>query len=813
MDSAPPDGHSRIDAAQPDPLVRTSDGTPNQISRHYECPTFMIVPSMACQASCRYCFGPHKGAVMNEAVAAATVGFIRTVATDTATDEVSIVFHGGEPLLAPIRVWRVLLDGIRTQLSGFNTHLTLQSNLWNLTDEMLALLRQNDVAIGTSMDGPQEWCDVNRGEGYFDKTMTSVHKATAAGCTVSAIATITKQTLPHAKEIASYFRDLGMPLVLHGAVDGLGNKGSPFTLTADEYADMVEGLFPWYVHNEKNMRLDTFDHFVSGVVNGDPRVCTLRDCFGMFLAISPIGDITSCQRLTGQDEFKLGSVFGNPTLKELFASPAARRQLDRETACAKRCADCQFYAICKGGCYYNALASGDGIIDSWCPAYERIFNFVQTKVLEEMQSPANLTAVASRPAEPGEHPLLREGAYIALAGKPHPSQIADNARRILAIHELGVTPDSATAARHLCDEGICGEPALTKKLIDAMRHQVHRATSRNNCYAHVTFDCNLRCTHCYAEGGARQDEMPMASFERLADETIEQSFRQLVITGGEPLVHSQRARLLEICQARKGEGTNLVLRTNLTGHFCEDDLAALAVAFDQVVVSVDGNEQTHNARRGAGTYANLTDNLEHYAEVADATPGSAELSLACVMSANDINGDPGQSVARLGERLHVKRVRFRPLLPLGRAAHLDEPVMCEGLMQHVRPEEMLKTQWRPLTTCGIGQNLFVKPGGGAYPCYAWCDDHTLIGNVFADGLATVLASAGFARLLACSVDTIDKCRDCEFRYLCGGACRAWGNQTVLDVNAAPPQCDHLKTRAQSLINAATDYVLGKVVLA
>lgn len=84
------------------------------------------------------------------------------------------------------------------------------------------------------------------------------------------------------------------------------------------------------------------------------------------------------------------------------------------------------------------------------------------------------------------------------------------------------------------------------------------------------------------------------------------------------------------------------MRTNLTGEFSGGDLYALAKDFDQVVVSVDGNEQTHNARRGAGAYANMVGNLERYALVASTVRGAAELSLACVMSAEDVNGEPGK---------------------------------------------------------------------------------------------------------------------------------------------------------------------------
>ena len=68
---------------------------------------------------------------------------------------------------------------------------------------------------------------------------------------------------------------------------------------------------------------------------------------------------------------------------------------------------------------------------------------------------------------------------------------------------------------------------------------------------------------------------------------------------------------------------------------------------------------------------------------------------------------------------------------------MKSPVMCEGLMEHVSPDEMLKSRINPLTTCWIGQNLFIKPDGGCYPCYAWCDDHTFIENAFENGLHEV----------------------------------------------------------------------------
>jgi hypothetical protein len=90
------------------------------------------------------------------------------------------------------------------------------------------------------------------------------------------------------------------------------------------------------------------------------------------------------------------------------------------------------------------------------------------------------------------------------------------------------------------------------------------------------------------------------------------------------------------------------------------------------------------------------------------------------------------------------------------------------------------------------------------PCCAWCGECPYRQCFrLEDECSPVVA---VQKLSACMVDMIAKCCDCAYRYLCGGACRTWGNQTVLDRNAAPVQCDQLQQRAQLLIDAAREYL-------
>ena len=122
-------------------------------------PGFMIVPSLSCQASCKYCFGPHTGPAMDRVTAGETVRFIHSAAKECGLEEISVIFHGGEPLLASFAVWETLLEGLSRSPDGIPVSFSVQSNLWRLDEQFLQLFEKYRVSIGTSLDGPRELCD------------------------------------------------------------------------------------------------------------------------------------------------------------------------------------------------------------------------------------------------------------------------------------------------------------------------------------------------------------------------------------------------------------------------------------------------------------------------------------------------------------------------------------------------------------------------------------------------------------------------------------------------------------------------------
>ncbi len=760
----------------------------------------------------------------------AAVAFMADTAAKTRQSKIKLTFHGGEPLVAGPGILRRALDGLATRVGCKGFDAAIQSNLWLLDEEFCTLFRKHRVEIGTSLDGPEDITDRQRGPGYFARTMAGIRKARDHGLQAGCIATFTPSTLPRWREVFDFFLAERLGFSIHPAVLPLnGNTGEGscppsdsqtrnprYHLAPGEYGTLLCRMLDYYVDHRRELAISSLDQMTKGLVCGEGKVCTFRDCLGMFLSIDPNGDIYPCQRFCGLPEYRMGTLANDPTLTDLFSSPIARRLAARQEHVHQHCKECSHLSYCKGGCPYNVWASNqvDRVQDPYCEAYRTVFNHIQNRLSAEMATKENINAMAERPWTGQGHPLLRKGPLIELVRDgPHPSQTARTAKRIIAAVELAKGPDIPAVAVRLVKMGICRNQESAVASLTALDRQLHpEVIPLNNLYLHITFRCQLECTHCYARAdahGHEQGEMSVAALEKLIREAKEAQFRQVVITGGEPLIHSERQSLLRML-VRLHLWTapmNLVLRTNLAMDMDDDTLCLIAQAVDQVVVSVDGNEQTHDTRRGRGAYAAVVRNLEFYTEISKKIPKAGELSLATVMRAVDIQSEAGHAVRELARRLGVRRTRFRPLLPLGRAADWDEPPASEPLGAHIDPMELIENGFHPVACCGFGQNLYVEPSGQSFPCYAYHRPHAFLGNVIENGLSVVLHSEGFQDLARHTVNTNPKCSDCEVRYLCGGACRAWGvTPCQHDLDKPPFECNGLKKRATGLLVAARHYL-------
>ena len=154
--------------------------------------------------------------------------------------------------------------------------------------------------------------------------------------------------------------------------------------------------------------------------------------------------------------------------------------------------------------------------------------------------------------------------------------------------------DSQEGIEYLLNEGIILMEEDTKpRNIKASQSP---APSLRYLLLNITNRCNLACRHCYI-GEAGQEEMQPDVFEKTISQFEDMGGLKLMISGGEPLLHSKFRELMDILQSYK---LRTVILSNGT---LIDDVTAgtLSQYVNEVQVSIDGT-QSHDLLRGKGSY-------------------------------------------------------------------------------------------------------------------------------------------------------------------------------------------------------------------
>ena len=332
-----------------------------------------------------------------------SIGTIRDVVSwlkDFRNDRVTFTFHGGEPLLAGAGFYREALPMLSDELSHLKPDFAMQTNLWLLTPELAGILAAYHVPLGTSIDGPQELNDLQRGDGYFEKTMRGYELARSFGLQVSFICTFTSYSVQFREEIFNFFLQNRFRLKLHPALPSLrGRNPEQWALPPEEYGELLVFLLDKYLENMGAIEIMNINDLCRCVFTRRGSVCTFVNCTGNTFAVGPDGSIYPCYRFVGMPEWVMGHVRDRPTVEELSRSDAWQRMHQYEEYVDTACAGCAHIRYCRGGCPYNAIVPTGGEIkgvDPHCRAYQRIFCEITKRLNEEMSGSSFLDHASLR---------------------------------------------------------------------------------------------------------------------------------------------------------------------------------------------------------------------------------------------------------------------------------------------------------------------------------------------------------------------------------------------------------------------------------
>ncbi|OPY35729.1 MAG: pyrroloquinoline quinone biosynthesis protein PqqE [Methanoregula sp. PtaU1.Bin051] len=374
----------------------------------------MLIPTLGCPARCSYCWSSEPGSpVMTIDTVNDVVEWLREFRED---ERVTFTFHGGEPLLAGADYYRQALPLLAGGLSHLQPQFALQSNLWLMTPELANILTEYHIPVGSSIDGPEEICDSQRGTGYFRKTMEGFGIARAHGVDVRFICTFTARSVKRKEEIFDFFLRNGFTMKLHPALPSLkSNEPGQWALDPAEYGELLVYLLDQYLIHLGEIEIMNINDLFRCVFTRHGSVCTFVDCVGSTFAIGPDGDIFPCYRFIGMPEYCYGNVSDRPSFDEIRKTAAWERMYRFTKNVDTACKTCAHIRYCRGGCPYNAIVANGGPdrgVDCNCTAYKRIFDEMTDRLNREMfEGPAMEMApfekAGRKPMKPGIMALMQ----------------------------------------------------------------------------------------------------------------------------------------------------------------------------------------------------------------------------------------------------------------------------------------------------------------------------------------------------------------------------------------------------------------------
>lgn len=355
--------------------------------------TIIIKPTYNCNFRCKYCYlsnhTKNEGQIMDISLAELFFAQLREYVDARNVKKITIIWHGGEPLLWGEENFRTIFEYIDSSFKDVQHKNAIQTNLSLMSESYIDLFKEHDVHIGFSLDGDKSINDSQRvykgNRGTFDDIINKLELCRSAGLSIGCIVVGSKKHLGRIKELYSFLCENHLnfkfnPLFVSGEAKSHINE---YGLTAMEYADMAIELFDlWYHDNENELVESNFVEIASNLLSGKTSHCLFcRNCQDNFFAVSPNGDILPCGRFCDEEYKELS--YGNISERSLFDILEGRKGYEsyqRASFIEKSdCKKCEFYSICHGGCLHEGFLSSKDFKHKTflCIAYKRIFKHIK----------------------------------------------------------------------------------------------------------------------------------------------------------------------------------------------------------------------------------------------------------------------------------------------------------------------------------------------------------------------------------------------------------------------------------------------------
>ena len=361
----------------------------------------LISPTYRCNADCEYCYENKTSDVMKledfERILRKTVTYLRR---QEVTD-LKLYWQGGE-ILTMTPEWLLRAhDFIRKvgESAGITIECSVQSNLLGFSPKWRRVISEMfDNHIGSSLDFPNLYRKVVGGapETFNDTWLRRYQEARDAGIDVGIIAVLNSGSLDvGAHEFYGYYIDRLSMKSFQVNTPYPGGLPTPakrnFPLDDDLLSDFYTDLFDlWMLKGRPaGVCISPFDQFIKYFRTGENSLscCYGENCANTFLGIDPKGNVSQCEGFAASyPEQMYGNILACQDMAEIMNGPVRQQFLERPIRLMEEedCAECEFLAICHGGCPVRAYSTTGSLFrkDPNCQSSKTLFSLGRSAAIE-----------------------------------------------------------------------------------------------------------------------------------------------------------------------------------------------------------------------------------------------------------------------------------------------------------------------------------------------------------------------------------------------------------------------------------------------
>jgi uncharacterized protein len=330
---------------------------------------FILQPTPFCNLDCQYCYLPDRDNKAKISLEIVEASFERLFSSNLVKDNVYIVWHCGEPLVAGLPFFKEaisILEAVAKKYSKENSYTNgIQTNALLINENWCEFFKEKKFSVGVSIDGPDFIHDRHR----TTKRGIPTHQAVMKGwkllqqyeVNTNIIGVLTDFSLDYANEIHDFFASLNVSLVGFNMdeVEGTNLKSSyspsnhslkRFKKFMSELYGLVESSKAFAVREfelAKNLILETQD-----LEHGENRPFSIIsvDHQGNFSTFAP-------ELLTIKNDQYGDFIFGNVLNNSFHSSfntdkyQQVSQSIEKGILLCKE--SCDYFDMCRGGSASN----------------------------------------------------------------------------------------------------------------------------------------------------------------------------------------------------------------------------------------------------------------------------------------------------------------------------------------------------------------------------------------------------------------------------------------------------------------------------